>query len=336
MAVEREEYKFPDEIEAENAAESSEEKVEAKQDVSDDLDIQVEDDTPPEDRGRKPLPKKMVEELEGDDLEEYSEKVKKRLSQMKKVWHDERREKEAAMREKEEALRFAQARDQELRQVKERATKNEKAFLREVAKYADYELVVAKDKLKQAYESGDSELITNAQEKLTDAKLRLQNLQRYQPSLQESEERVEQIQQVATPQSAPEPQADPKATAWRDKNTWFGVDEEMTALALGLHEKLVRSGIDPRTDEYYRRVDDTMRKRFPEAFDDAEEEEKPQTKQAQKPARTKPATVVAPVTRGTAPRQVRLTPTQVAIAKRLGLSNEQYARELMKLENDNG
>jgi hypothetical protein len=125
---------------------------------------------------------------------------------------------------------------------------------------------------------------------------------------------------------------DPKAAAWREKNTWFGADEEMTALALGLHEKLVRSGVDPRSDEYYRRVNDTMRKRFPEAFDDAEEDEQPQTKQAQKPARTKPANVVAPVTRGTAPRQVRLTPTQVAIAKRLGLSNEQYARELMKLE----
>lgn len=335
--VEKEEFKFPDEATIEIQAEMpEEEKVEAKQDVSDDLDIKIEDDTPPEDRGRKPLPKKMVEELENEDLEEYSEKVKKRLSQMKKVWHDERREKEAALREKEEALRFAQAREQELRQIKDRATKNEKAFLREVAKYADYELVIAKEKLKQAYESGDSELITNAQEKLTDAKLRLQNLQRYQPSLQESEERVEQTQQVATPQSAPEPQADPKAAAWRDKNTWFGVDEEMTALALGLHEKLVRSGIDPRTDEYYRRVDETMRKRFPEAFDDVEEEEKPQTKQAQKPARTKPATVVAPVTRGTAPRQVRLTPTQVAIAKKFGLSNEQYAKAMLQLENDNG
>jgi hypothetical protein len=107
----------------------------------------------------------------------------------------------------------------------------------------------------------------------------------------------------------------------------------MTALALGLHEKLIRSGVDPNSDEYYRRVDDTMRKRFPEAFEDADEDEKPQTSQAQKPARpSKPATVVAPATRNTAPRQVRLTPTQVAIAKKLGLSNEQYARELMKLE----
>jgi hypothetical protein len=102
----------------------------------------------------------------------------------------------------------------------------------------------------------------------------------------------------------------------------------MTALALGLHEKLVRSGVDPRSDDYYDRVNATMRKRFPDYF----EEEQPQTKEAEKPARTKPANVVAPVTRSTAPRQIRLTPTQVALAKKLGLSNEQYAKELMKLE----
>jgi hypothetical protein len=331
MANEDTEFKFPDEIEAE-----AEQKAEANQDVTDDIQVEIEDDTPPEDRGRKPLPKEVVNELESDDLEDYSEKVKKRLSQMKKVWHDERREKERALREREEALRFAQAREQEIKHLKERAEVSKKAMLDHALNAARVELNVAKEKLKQAYEAGDAELIANAQEAMTDTKIKIQNISRIQPSLQREEERVEQNQQVTTPPVAPAPQPDPRARAWQEKNTWFGADEEMTALALGLHEKLVRSGVDPSTDEYYRRVDETMRKRFPEAFDDAEEDEQPQTKQAQKPARTKPATVVAPVTRGTAPRQVRLTPTQVAIAKRLGLSNEQYARELMKLENDNG
>jgi hypothetical protein len=331
MAVEQTEFKFPDEVA------EAEQKAEANQNVTDDIEVEIEDDTPPEDRGRKPLPKEVVNELENDDLEDYSEKVKKRLSQMKKVWHDERREKERALREREEALKFAQIREQEIKTLKQRLGHNEQAFIKEAEKSANNDLVTAKDKLKQAYEAGDAELIANAQEALTDAKLKLQNLSRIKPSLQREDERVEQNQQVTTPQAAPAPQPDPRAKAWQEKNTWFGADEEMTALALGLHEKLVRSGVDPSTDEYYRRVDETMRKRFPEAFDDAEEDEQPQTKQAQKPARTnKPATVVAPVTRGTAPRQVRLTPTQVAIAKRLGLSNEQYARELMKLENDNG
>jgi hypothetical protein len=326
MAIEQTEFKFPDEIAAEEA-----QKAEANQVDSDEIEVQIEDDTPPEDRGRKPLPKEMVDELDKDDLEEYSDKVKKRLSQMKKVWHDERREKERALREREEALKFAQLREQEIKQLKQRLGHNEQAFIKEAERGANTDLAVAKEKLKHAYDSGDSEQIANAQEALTDAKLKLQNLARIRPSLQTKEERVEQNQQVTTPQVSA-PQIDPKAEAWREKNTWFGADEEMTALALGLHEKLVRSGVDPNSDEYYRRVDDTMRKRFPEAFDDAEEDEQPQTKQAQKPARTKPANVVAPVTRNTAPRQVRLTPTQVAIAKKLGLSNEQYARELMKLE----
>ena len=326
MEVERDEFKFPDEQTTEP------EKAEANEEVSDEIEVKIEDDTPEQDRNRKPLSKRTVEEIDNEDLDQYSETVKKRLSQMKRIYHDERRRKEQAQREKEEALRFAQAREQEIRQLKQRLGNNEQAFVKEAEKYANFDLNLAKERLKQAYEAGEAEKIADAQELLTDAKLKLQNIARVRPSLQQQEERVEQAQQVQAPQPSAQPKADPKAEAWREKNSWFGEDEEMTALALGLHEKLVRSGVDPNSDEYYRRVDDTMRKRFPEAFEDAEEDEKPQTKQEEKPARTKPANVVAPVTRGTAPRQVRLTPTQVAIAKKLGLSNEQYARELMKLE----
>ena len=317
-----EEYKFPDE----------QEKVESKQEDSDAIEVKVEDDTPEQDRGRKPLPKEVVEELEGDDLDEYSEKVKKRLGQMKKVWHDERRAKEAALREREEALRFAQIREQEIKQLKQRLGNGEKAYIQEVTKAANNDLGVAKERLKQAYEAGDAGKITEAQEALTEAKLRIKQYENFQPSLQEDFTGVQPNQQYQVP-PAPQPVIDQKAEAWKDKNPWFGTDEEMTALALGLHEKLVRSGVDPRSDDYYDRVNATMRKRFPDYFDAEVEEEKPtQTREAEKPSRTKPANVVAPVTRGTAPRQVRLTPTQVAIAKKLGLSNEQYARELMKLE----
>jgi hypothetical protein len=316
-----EEYKFPDEVEQEAPAEKAQKEPE--------FEVQVEDDTPPEDRGRVPLPKEVVDELEKDDLEEYSEKVKKRLSQMKKVWHDERREKERAFREKEEAFRFAQLREQEIRQLKQRLGNGEKAYFQEVTKAANNDLVTAKERLKQAYESGDAEKITDAQEAMTEAKLKIKQYENFRPSLQEEESVVQPTQQFQAP-SASQPVSDPKAEAWKDKNPWFGADEEMTALALGLHEKLVRSGVDPRSDDYYDRVNATMRKRFPDYF----EEEQPQTKEAEKPARTKPANVVAPVTRSSAPRQIRLTPTQVALAKKLGLSNEQYARELMKLESN--
>ena len=323
MAAEREEYRFPDEAEAE--------KTDAKQEVENDIEIKIEDDTPPEDRGKKPLPQEVVNELENDDLEEYSEKVKKRLGQMKKAWHDERREKERAAREREETYRFAQAQMEENRRLKQRLGVGERAFVNEMTKAANTDLSVAKDKLKSAYESGDAEQIAVAQEMLTDAKLKLQQFARFQPALQQQDTGVQVNQQAPTPPTYSPPVVDQKAENWKQKNTWFGVDEEMTALALGLHEKLVRAGVDPRSDDYYRRVDETMRKRYPEAFDD-DEGDAPQTKQEEKPVRTKPANVVAPVTRGTAPRQVRLTPTQVAIAKKLGLSNEQYAKELMKLE----
>ena len=318
--MEQSEFKFPDEVEQE-AAEAS------KPEAQDEFKVEVVDDTPIEDRNRKPLPKEIVKELESDDLDDYSENVKKRLSQMKKVWHDERREKERALREREEALRFAQLREQEIRQLKQRLGNGEKAYIHEVTKSAQNDLSVAKERLKQAYEAGDAERITEAQEALTEAKFKVKQYENFRPSLQEEDSGVQQSQQYQVP-PAPQPVIDPKAEAWKEKNPWFGTDEEMTALALGLHEKLVRSGVDPRSDDYYDRVNATMRKRFPDYF----EEEPTQTKQEEKPARTKPANVVAPVTRGTAPRQVRLTPTQVAIAKKLGLSNEQYARELMKLE----
>jgi len=311
----------------------SETQVNENQTEEPEFSIEIEDDTPPADRNRAPLPQDIVEELEKDDLEEYSDKVKKRLSQMKKVWHDERREKERASREREEALRFAQAQAEENKKLKERIGRGDKAYIEEVTRATKNELDTTKNKLKSAYESGDSEAIANAQEELTDVKLKLREYERARPALQNEENDVESNQQAREPARKPA-QPDPKAVEWSKKNTWFGSDEEMTALALGLHEKLVRSGVDPTSDEYYRQVDSTMRKRFPESFED----EDTQTKEQEKPApRTKPANVVAPATRSTAPKQIRLTQTQVALAKRLGLTNEAYAKELIKLqENNNG
>lgn len=311
-------YKFPDEVE------------DKPEKATPEIEIELVDDTPPEDRGREPLPKEIVKELEEDDLEEYSDKVKKRLSQMKKVWHDERREKDRATREREEALRFAQSKEEENRQLKQRLSNGERMFTEEITKSTTVEVATAKEKLRQAYEAGDADLITDAQEALTDAKLKLKDFQRFQPSLQDNGSSVQiRTEQVRSPQ----PVADPKAEAWRQRNTWFGADEEMTALALGLHEKLVRSGVDPTSEDYYRRVDETMKKRFPENF---EEEQTQSTERAEKPAPRKAANVVAPATRSTAPMKVRLTQTQMALAKRMNISPEAYAKEVIKLENNNG
>ena len=332
----------------------SEEQIEQKQESQlEESQIQMVDDTPPEDRGRTPLPQNIVEELEKDDLEEYSDKVKKRLSQMKKVWHDERREKEQAAREREEAIRFAQAQVEENKQLKQRLGAGQQAYLQEIVRSTKDKLEQAKAKLKSAYEAGDSEAITNAQEELTDVKLRLREFDRVRPQGQQRPQGARQgnvprqqgqngVQQPPRAQAAPQtaPKIDPKAIAWQQNNKWFGSNEEMTALALGLHEKLVRSGVDPTSDEYYRQVDTNMRKRFPEQFGGTAIRSTEQAKPAPRPqnapqqGQSKPANVVAPATRSTSPKQIYLTATQVALAKKLGLTNEAYAKELVKLENN--
>ena len=309
-------------------AEPKETKVEAKVE-SKDFDLEIEDDTPPEDRNKEPLPKEVVDEIEKDTLEDYSERVRTRLTQMKKGWHDERREKEAAFRERQEAVRVAQQLLEENKKLKTTLSTGEETYIETLKNGLEHQLNLAKREYREAYDSGDTEKIVEAQSKMNDAQLRLSQAQNYErkfnSSLQEPEKEVYIPHSEV---SAPKP--DDKAIKWQQKNSWFGQDEEMTSLALGLHEKLVRSGVDPTSDDYYRRIDSTMQKRFPEYFGDA-------TLDEEKPAeRTKPSTVVAPATRSTAPKKVRLTKTQVALAKKFGLTPEQYARETLKLENANG
>jgi len=296
---------------------------------AEDFKVDIEDDTPVEDRNKAPMPKEVVEEIEKDDLEEYSEKVQTRIKQMKKVYHDERRAKEAAAREREEALRFAQQAYEENKLLRQRLSAGEKIFASETTKAATTEVERARERLKAAVDAQDSGAIAEAQEALMDAKAKLKEFQQFRPSLQEPEHGVQQ-QPQAQPQTVQQPQVDPKALAWQKQNPWFGADEEMTALALGLHEKLVRSGVNSSSDDYYRRVDETMKKRFPEYFEELQPTEEPE-----KPVR-KTSTVVAPATRSSAPRQIRITASQAAIAKRLGISPEHYAREVLKLENNNG
>jgi hypothetical protein len=295
--------------------------------MSEEINVEIVDDTPPEDRNRAPMPKNLVEELEKDDLEEYSDKVKKRLSQLKKVWHDERRAKEAAAREREQALTFAQQAYEENRQLKQRLTAGEQLFATETTEAASIKLQAAKEALKRAFEAGDADKIAEAQTNLTDAQLHYRDRSSFKPSLQERENSVQNQPTFQAPQSAPQP-VDRKAEEWKANNTWFGEDEEMTALALGTHRKLVRSGVDPTSDDYYRRVDDVMRKRFPDYFGD-EETQTPE-REPERVAR-KVSTVVAPATRSTSSRRVQLTTSEAAIAKKLGLTPEAYAREKMKI-----
>ena len=319
------EFEFEIEGEEKEVAAPQQETKEAK--GKPEVDIEVQDDTPEEDRGRTPLPKEIVEELEADELEEYSDKVKTRLKQMKKVWHDERRAKEAAFREQQEALTLAQQTIEENTRLKSRLSEGEKSFLDTARGAAELEMEMAKRAYKEAYEAGDSDKVVEAQAKLSEVNFKLQRIKDYKPSLQAPEIEVNSNQQ----QQVQVPRPDQKTLAWQERNTWFGVDEEMTSLALGLHQKLEKQygkGF-VGTDEYWDRVDTTIRKRFPEQF---EEEEVKTTNGGGKPVtRTdRPATVVAPASRSTSSKKIVLKQSQLNIAKRLGLTPEQYAREYAK------
>jgi|TARA_R110000824_G_scaffold373605_1_gene563990 hypothetical protein len=292
------------------------------------FEVEEEDDTPLADKGKEPLPEDMVEALENDTLEGYSDRVKTRMAQLKKVYHDERRAKEESTREKEEAIKYAKKVYDQNQKLNNQLTAGQEQYMSTVKEKFETDLTVAKRDYREAYDSGDTDKIVEAQARMNDAQYQLATAQSFKPknkTTQEPETSVELSQQTA-PQV---PKPDARAQAWQAKNQWFGKDPEMTSLALGVHERLVRSGMEPTTDEYYRRIDDTMQKRFPENFGD-------NSLEPEKPAQRKPSNVVAPATRSTAPRKVRLSKTQVAFAKKLKLTPEQYAREMIKLENANG
>lgn len=306
-------YKFPDE------------KDDVKVTVADDQDddqiiIDVEDNTPEEDRNKPPLPEKVKEELYNDELEDYSTKVKKKLIQMKKLAHDERREKENALREQQEAISFAQRVMEENKRLKSNLNNSEKNVLATVQKAVEMEMNEAKRAYREAYDSGDTDKVMEAQERLTQATLKVEKVKNFRPQPLQEQETPVQMQSQPVQQVRP----DPSAQAWQQENPWFGEDEEMTSLALGLHERLKREGVAVSSQEYYRRIDTTIRKRFPEKFEEeAEQETRPTSRKS---------SVVAPATRTTSPKRVRLNPSELNLAKKLNLTPEQYAKAKLEME----
>jgi hypothetical protein len=296
------EFKFPDEIEA---GKPTEEKLQIEIEVEGDTEIEVVDDTPAQDRGRKPM-KDAPAEVTDDELEQYSEGVKKRIQHFSKGYHEERRAKEAAFREREEAMRLAQSLVEENKRLQGSLGQGQQALLEQAKKVVANEVESAKQKLKVAHEAFDTDGIVAAQEELAKAVHKAERVNNFKPSVAQPQAPVVQ----PAPQPEYVPQVDTKARAWQEANSWFGADKEMTALALAVHEKLVESGVNPTSDEYYEKINSRVRSVFPDAF----------------PSEKRKSSVVAPATRSTAPRKIVLTQSQVHIAKRLGLTNEQYAR----------
>ena len=320
------EFKFPDEVENES-------KEEVKASGEDEVEVEIVDDTPEDDRqNATPMPSNIVDELEKDELEEYSEKARLRLKQLKKVWNDERRAKEAAAAEQAEAIRVAQLLIEENKKLKGRLSEGEKTLVSNHKEKLERELADAKKEFRDAYDSGDADRLADAQERLTDVKFKAAQAESYKPefenSLQEQETDVQMQQQ---PQ-----RLDPKTQAWLDKNSWYGVDEDMSYLAMGIHRRLVKEGVPLGSDHYFATIDAEMRRRFPEKLGEQTEAKTSESVTKNTAKVSKPSTVVAPATRSTAPKKVQLTQRQLNLAKKFKLSPEQYARELTKLESQNG
>lgn len=316
MAI-KDEFKFPDEAEETTAAKGGEEN---------DIEIEIVDDTPEEDRGRKPLGRE-VDDPSDDELDSYTDGVKKRIKELTHARHDERRAKEALAREKQELERIAQHILEENKRLKQHVSHGEQTYS-ETIKAATYaELENAKRKYKEAYEAGDSDALLEAQEALTDAKMRVEAAKNFKPTPLQQDDIDVQIKSSPPPR----PEIDDKTLRWQARNQWFGQPgyEELTSFSLGLHQKLVNSGVDPRSDDYFERIDARMKSTFPEVFG---KDEKPKSVDGSK----KPATVVASATRSSGARKVEMSPTQVALAKKFGLTPQQYAVELAKLEKQNG
>jgi len=326
MPMQQVEYEFPDpdkkdakEVEVDIADEAEFElEVEGavgreqvkKPGVAEEKEFEVEiiDDTPEKDRGKTPS---NFKEVDDEELESYSKTVKKRIGQLNKAIHDERRAKESAEREREELANIARPLFEENQKLKGTVEKNQATLIEQAKVTVNAEVVAAKRQYKDAYESGDSEAIVQAQEAMTTAKIRADKVGSFKPApLQPRENAIKVPEQEAkTPV-----QRDQRADAWAQENSWFGSDDEMTAFALGLDTKLKKNGVNPRSDEYYEKIDSRMRELFPDQFEGA-------------PTQRKSSNVVAPATRSRSPKKVTLSQTQVALAKRLGVTLEDYAKQ---------
>jgi hypothetical protein len=308
MTMEKTEFSFPDEEIAENPRKGGA-VVEAPE-------IEVVDDTPEQDRGRKPM-EEPPKDVTDEELAKYDESVQKRIKHFTKGYHEERRAKEAALREREEALKLAQTIVEENKKLKGSLSQGQNALLEQAKKTVAQEVEQAKAKYKAAYESGDSDALVDAQDALTTAKMKAERVNNFKPApLQDEKSEVQITSQVNQAQKA-----DPVLTEWQDRNTWFGPNKRMTAYALGVHEDLIAEGIPAGSTEYYRRIDAEMQERFSDVFGSEKTGDA-----ATSPARK--TNVVAPATRSTAPRKVVLTKSQVEIAKRLGVPLELYARKV--------
>ena len=313
----------------ENTAEKIEQEIEME---SQDLEIEVVDDTPEEDRGKPKRAENIPPQIPDDDeVSKYSGDVQKRIKQLKYEYHEERRQKEEAKRLSDEAITATQKLMEENRKLKKTLDDGEGVLVEQAKGRVQAQLEKAKQEYKEAYEAGDSDKLIEAQEKLSTIQNEKYRVDNYKPPVRAVEPEVSPPQQAPAQPKVQEPTG--KDKEWLEANSdWFQKEdhEDMTGYAMGVHQKLVKAGLNPKldTEEYYRRIDEAMGKAFPEHFNS--NKQSVETEEVESPQRSA-GNVVAPVNRSAKkPRKVQLTSTQIGLAKRLGVTPEQYAAQLLK------
>ena len=284
--------------------------------ATDEVEVEIVDDTPEQDRNRPRRAEGQEPEIPSDDeIANYSDNVQSRIKKLKFEYHEERRAKEEAERFKNQAVEDMKKLYEENQKLKNTLSKGEGALVGQAQQRIEAQLEKAKQAYKDAYESGDAEAITSASEQmavLANEKVRYAN---YKPKAPKQQKPAQlDTKQYEASQTQPA-QIDQKAVEWSEKNPWFLKDKAMTGYAYGVHEELIDRGVSPNTDDYYQEIDSRMREAFPSKFGQQRQQ----------------GSVVSPATRtAKSSRQVKLTKTQVDIARRLGLTPEKYAAQLLK------
>jgi len=290
-----------------------------------DLQVEIVDDTPSEDKNR---PRRAGEPdlPEEDEVSQYSDKVKKRISKLKYEYHEERRAKEELERQQSALADYAKRMMAENANLKKALHSGQSIIADQMQNRVESDLEVAKRRLREAMELGDIDKQVDAHKDIARLSVEADKVRGFRPV------EVEEYETEAPPQYQPQtppPQPDARTVSWAKKNTWFGRDREMTDYARHIHDRLVVfERIDPSTEEYWNALDREVRKRYPHIAADEEDADS-------RPTQQNKSVVVAPVKRNsTPPRKIQLSASEVAIAKRLGLTIEQYAAE--KLRSMNG
>jgi len=290
----------------------SKKNVAEQQELEFETEVDVKEET--EEAPQEAEAEAQTEEKEAsndDELSEYSKNVQDRIRKITQKYRKEESERKAA-------IEYAEAVQKQNKELKERLDSLDQSYVGEFGTRIDSQIQAAKAAYQKAYDEGNADEMFEAQKNLS--KLALDQAQLEQ-SKKQMEKRAKQAEEAPQqPAQAPQPQAepDPKAEAWAEKNDWFGTDQPMTYAAFGVHRQLIEDeGFDPRSDEYYKELDRRIRTEFPHKFSDTQKSSSPRVASADSSASRAPSK---------GKRKVKLTPSQIAIAKRLNVPLEEYAK----------